>query len=139
MSAILPPSKRIWWKQPLDRIELTWILIALIWSLILFFMMPYWHVFGKQNLSNEAYRISAESYQKKTQEMVDKVAEAWALGDQVNLGDQEGVDLGEPHGHNRHRRQENAGLLILFEASGIKELAHVLLMQLLTRIATKAV
>jgi len=30
MSAILPPSKRIWWKQPLDRIELTWILIALM-------------------------------------------------------------------------------------------------------------
>ena len=35
-------------------------------------MMPYWHVFGKQNMSNEAYRISAENYQKKAQEMVDK-------------------------------------------------------------------
>ena len=72
MSAILPPSKRIWWKQPLDKVELAWIAIALVWALILFFMMPYWHVFGKQNLSNEAYRISAENFQKKTQEMVDK-------------------------------------------------------------------
>ncbi|HTT41061.1 MAG TPA: cytochrome C oxidase subunit II [Burkholderiales bacterium] len=72
MSAILPPSKRIWWKQPLDKIELTWIAIAFVWALVLFFMMPYWHVFGKQNLSNEAYRISAENYQKKAQEMVDK-------------------------------------------------------------------
>ena len=25
MSAILPPARRIWWKQPLDKIELTWI------------------------------------------------------------------------------------------------------------------
>jgi len=53
-------------------VELAWIAIALVWALILFFMMPYWHVFGKQNLSNEAYRISAENFQKKTQEMVDK-------------------------------------------------------------------
>ena len=28
MSAILPPSERVWWKQPLDRVELLWILIA---------------------------------------------------------------------------------------------------------------
>jgi cytochrome c oxidase subunit 2 len=72
MSAILPPSKRIWWKHPLDRVELTWVAIAFVWSMVLFFMMPYWHVFGKQNLSNEAYRISAENFQKKAQEMIDK-------------------------------------------------------------------
>ena len=72
MSAILPPSRRIWWKQPLDKVELAWIAIAFVWALVLFFMMPYWHVFGKQNLSNEAYRISAENFQKKTQEIVDK-------------------------------------------------------------------
>jgi cytochrome c oxidase subunit 2 len=72
MSAILPPSRRIWWKQPLDKVELTWIAIAFLWAMVLFFMMPYWHVFGKQNMSNEAYRISAENYQKKAQEVVDK-------------------------------------------------------------------
>ncbi len=72
MSSILPPAQRVWWKQPVEKMELWWIGIALLWALILFFMMPYWHVFGKQNLSNEAYRISAEQYQKKTQAMVDK-------------------------------------------------------------------
>jgi len=72
MSSILPPSTRVWWNQPLDRVEGTWIAIALIWCLAMFFMMPYWHIFGKQNLSNEAYRITAEAYSKKTQEMVDK-------------------------------------------------------------------
>lgn len=72
MSAINPPTTRLWWKQPIDRVEGTWIGIAFVWCLIMFFMMPYWHVTGKQNLSNEAYRITAEAFSKKTQDMVDK-------------------------------------------------------------------
>jgi cytochrome c oxidase subunit II len=72
MSAIHPPTTRLWWKQPIDRVEGTWIVIAFIWCLMMFFMMPYWHIFGKQNLSNEAYRVTPESFSKKAQEMVDK-------------------------------------------------------------------
>lgn len=72
MSAIHPPTMRLWWKQPIDLVEGTWIGIAFAWCLIMFFMMPYWHVFGKQNLSNEAYRTSPEAHGKKAQEMVDK-------------------------------------------------------------------
>ena len=72
MSAIHPPATRLWWKQPLDRVEGTWIAIAFLWCLIMFFIMPYWHVFGKQNLSNEAYRTTPEVYSKKAQDMVDK-------------------------------------------------------------------
>ena len=40
MSAITPPQSRIWWKQPLDRVEGTWIVIAFAWCLVMFFMMP---------------------------------------------------------------------------------------------------
>lgn len=72
MSAIHPPAAKLWWKQPLDRVEGTWIAIAFLWCLFMFFMMPYWHIFGKQNLSNEAYRTSADAYSKKAQAMVDK-------------------------------------------------------------------
>ena len=72
MSAIEPPRHRLWWKQPLDRVEGTWILLAFIWCLVMFFMMPYWHVYGKQNLANEAYRTTPEAYQKKADEMVAK-------------------------------------------------------------------
>ncbi len=72
MSSILPPAQRIWWKQPLDRVEGTWIALALLWCLIMFAMMPYWHVFGKQNLSNEAYRTTPEAFAAKAQEMVDQ-------------------------------------------------------------------
>ncbi|MCP5093159.1 MAG: cytochrome c oxidase subunit II, partial [Gammaproteobacteria bacterium] len=56
MSAIQPPAETVWWRQPLDKVEGTWISIALVWSLFMFFMMPFWHVYGKQNLSSEAYK-----------------------------------------------------------------------------------
>ena len=72
MSALEPPPHRLWWKQPLDRVEGTWIVIAFAWCLVMFFMMPWWHVYGKQNLANEAYRSTPEAFQKKTDEMVAK-------------------------------------------------------------------
>jgi cytochrome c oxidase subunit II len=72
MSAILPPQERVWWKQPLDRVELLWIVIALVWCLVMFFMMPYWHLYGQQNLSNEAYREKPENYAKKVEDMIGK-------------------------------------------------------------------
>jgi len=72
MSAILPPPQRIWWKQPVDKVELIWITIAFIWCMVMFFMMPYWHVYGSQNLSPETYRVKPEIFQRATQEMVDK-------------------------------------------------------------------
>ncbi len=72
MSAIQPPPQRIWWKQPIDRVEGIWIILAFIWCMVMFFMMPYWHVFGKQNLANEAYRSTPEAFAKKAEDMVAK-------------------------------------------------------------------
>jgi cytochrome c oxidase subunit 2 len=72
MSAILPPSGRLWWKQPLDRVEGTWILIAFLWCMVMFAMMVGWHIWGKQNLSTETYKTSREMYTAKTQAVVDK-------------------------------------------------------------------
>ncbi len=72
MSSILPPSERIWWKQPIDRSEIIWITIAFAWCMVMFFMMPYWHIYGKQNLSTETYRVTPELFSKATQKMVDQ-------------------------------------------------------------------
>ena len=72
MSAILPPAERLWYRQPIDRVEGTWIAIALVWCLIMFFMMIGWHIWGKQNLSTETYRTTPEMFTAKTQAMVDK-------------------------------------------------------------------
>jgi len=72
MSAILPPAERLWWKHPLDRVEGTWIAIALIWCLTMFAMMIGWHIYGTQNLSTETYKTTPELFSKKAQAMVDK-------------------------------------------------------------------
>ena len=72
MTSIHPPAQALWWKQPLDRVEGTWIALALVWSLIMFIMMPLWHVYGKQNLSNEAYRTTPEAFMAKTPAMVNQ-------------------------------------------------------------------
>ncbi len=72
MSAILPPAERLWYKHPIDRVEGTWIAIALVWCLVMFFMMIGWHVWGKQNLSTETYRTNQEKFVAKTQAMVEQ-------------------------------------------------------------------
>jgi len=63
MSAILPPSERLWWKQPISGQEWAWIGIAFVWAMIMFVMMVYWHINGKQNLSNQVYRATTEMFQ----------------------------------------------------------------------------
>jgi cytochrome c oxidase subunit 2 len=68
--AIFPPVNRNWWREPLHRIEIGWIAIAFLWGLVMFFAMIYWHLYGKQNLSNETYRIRPEVYAAKVEAMV---------------------------------------------------------------------
>ncbi|MCR4346671.1 MAG: hypothetical protein NUV55_05655 [Sulfuricaulis sp.] len=70
--SLTPPAERIWWNEPIEAVELFWVAIALVWALVMFFMMPYWHIYGKQNLSSEAYRTTPEMYTKKVQAMVDQ-------------------------------------------------------------------
>lgn len=67
MSAILPPSDRLWWKQPLDRVEGTWLGIAFAWCLVMFFMMVGWHIYGRQNLSTETYKTDPSKYLAKAE------------------------------------------------------------------------
>lgn len=81
MTSFLPPSDRIWWKEPVGKQELIWIGIALVWCLIMFFMMPYWHIYGKQNLSNEAYQTTPEKFQSRVDEMVEK----YKIGEEAGL------------------------------------------------------
>ena len=70
--AIQPPTERVWWKEPIARVELIWVIVAFLWGLVMFFMMIYWHAAGEQNLSNEAYRITPEAYAAKTEQMVEQ-------------------------------------------------------------------
>ena len=70
--SIAPPAERLWWKQPMPRVEVAWIAIAFLWGLVMFFMMIYWHAVGRQNLSNLTYRTSPEVYLTKATAMAQK-------------------------------------------------------------------
>ena len=70
--SIYPPTRRLWWKTPIERTEVLWVGIAFVWAMIMFFMMPYWHVVGKQNPPTEAYRIAPEAYAAKAEAMVEQ-------------------------------------------------------------------
>jgi len=72
--------KGVWWKK-VDGSEKLWLGIALVWCLILFAMMPLWHLKGGQNPSFETYRTTAEQFQKK----VDALVAARKVGEEKGL------------------------------------------------------
>jgi cytochrome c oxidase subunit 2 len=65
--ALTPPENRLWWKERLHGVEITWITIAFLWGILMFSIMVYWHINGEQNLSNEAYRVNPAAYEAKVE------------------------------------------------------------------------
>jgi cytochrome c oxidase subunit 2 len=80
--ALQPPEARIWWNEPVGRGELVWIAIAFLWGLVMFFMMVWWHLEGRQNLSNEVYRIDPDLFAERTEAF----AEQYAVGEEGDTG-----------------------------------------------------
>lgn len=70
--AISPPERRIWWNEPIEKVEMIWIILAFLWGLFMFFFMIAWHFIGQQNLASEAYRISPSAYETKVEEFAKK-------------------------------------------------------------------
>lgn len=68
MSIYAPPKD--WFKAP-TGFERTWIGLALIWCMVLFLAMPYWHFKGKQNSTGEAYSVSASDFMNRVQRFVE--------------------------------------------------------------------
>ena len=63
MSSLLPPASKLWWNEPIHKSGLLWITLVFVWGMVMTFMMPYWHVVGKQNLSNETYKTTPKAFQ----------------------------------------------------------------------------
>ena len=70
--SITPPEQKVWFNEPVEKTEVIWVIIALTWALIMFAMMPLWHLKGTQNMSNEAYRIQPDVYQARVDAFVEK-------------------------------------------------------------------
>jgi cytochrome c oxidase subunit II len=68
--------KGVWWK-PVHRSEKMWVWIAFIWCMILFAMMPLWHLRGGQNASGIRHKVEPAAFQARVAEMV----EAYRIGE----------------------------------------------------------
>lgn len=86
--SIQSPENRVWWNEPIEKTELTWIAIAFAWCLIMFGTMIYWHLYGEQNLSTETYRIEPTRFAQQTEAF----AEQYGIGEYGDTG----VPLVEP-------------------------------------------
>lgn len=83
MSIYIP--EKDWFRAP-EGAERAWIGIALLWCIIMFIMMPYWHFKGKQNSTGEAYRVSPEAFVER----VNKFVESY------QVGEENGIPIVEP-------------------------------------------
>ena len=61
--------ERVWWKK-VGRHEKIWVWIAFAWCMVLFAMMPLWHLRGGQNPSGIRHRVNPADYQARVLEFV---------------------------------------------------------------------
>src|SRR5574340_1078628 len=70
MGTSYTPPKADWYREPVERTEVWWIVLAFAWCLFMFAWMVGWHFIpGAQNMNNEAYKTTPEAFSKKVAEM----------------------------------------------------------------------
>jgi len=74
MSIYTPPAD--WFKAP-EGAERLWVGLALCWCIVMSIAMPYWHFYGKQNPTGEAYRVEPIEFAQR----VGKFVETNKVGD----------------------------------------------------------
>ena len=62
-----PPG--VWWK-PAEHYEKVWVIIAFVWCMVLFAMMPLWHFMGGQNPSGIRARVEPSAFQARTEQFI---------------------------------------------------------------------
>jgi cytochrome c oxidase subunit 2 len=60
---------RDWFKAP-HGVERVWVGLALVWCLVMFVMMPYWHLYVKQNSTGESYRVTPMAYAQRVMQFI---------------------------------------------------------------------
>lgn len=67
----LAAPERVWWK-PLARDERLWVWLSLLWGIILFLTMIFWHLSGQQTTPRETYRVAPQRYVQLANDFVAK-------------------------------------------------------------------
>lgn len=69
MNSGMESPKGVWWK-PAHPSEKVWFSIAFAWCLVLFAMMPLWHLKGGQNPSGIRSKVEPAAFEARTQEFI---------------------------------------------------------------------
>ena len=75
----------VWWK-PAHRTEKMWVAIAFAWCMVLFAMMPFWHLKGGQNPTGTRSRVEPRAFYARTLEFIE----------QYQVGTDRGLPIVEP-------------------------------------------
>ncbi len=78
-SSLVSP-KGNWW-LPIGKQEKKWVTIAFVWCMILFFMMPFWHIKGGQNPSGIRSKVEASAFQAR----VDQFIQDYQVGEEKGI------------------------------------------------------
>ncbi len=83
-SGIVAPQG-VWWR-PAGKQEKLWVAIAFAWCMVLFAMMPFWHIRGGQNPSGIRTRVTPEAY----------LARVFTFVEDYKVGEENGIPLVAP-------------------------------------------
>jgi cytochrome c oxidase subunit 2 len=78
-SGLVSP-RYVWWK-PAGKQEKLWVTVAFGWCMILFAMMPLWHMKGGQNPSGIRSRVTPEDFVKR----VDQFVADYKVGEEMGI------------------------------------------------------
>jgi cytochrome c oxidase subunit 2 len=81
----IEPPKGVWWK-PAHKSEKIWVTIAFIWCLVLFAMMPFWHLRGGQNPTGIRHKVDPDAYAERVREFIAD----------YQIGEDNGIPIVEP-------------------------------------------
>ncbi len=70
----------VWWR-PVTGSEKVWVSIAFVWCLVLFAMMPLWHLRGGQNPSGIRHRVDPVAFSAR----VDEFIEEYRVGEEKGI------------------------------------------------------
>jgi cytochrome c oxidase subunit 2 len=69
-SGVVSPTGK-WW-VPADKKEKLWVTIAFVWCLVLFAMMPLWHLKGGQNPTGVRGKVSPADFEARTDRFIEE-------------------------------------------------------------------
>ncbi len=85
MNTGLESPKGVWWK-PAHKSEKVWFTIAFAWCMVLFAMMPLWHLRGGQNPAGTRSRVDPAAFQARVDEFIAE----------YQVGEENGFPIVEP-------------------------------------------